>query len=495
MKQTQRLGLGALLVCAFSAAQAQTYIVPQIADGGGWQTGLVLTNTTTSPATAALTCFKDSGGATDNWSLSFQETSSTSSLALRAAGTLFLHTYGTAATTSVGWCQLKADSGVQAYAIFTASSATATQDGTALAAQANSRVLVPFDNVSGLTTSIAIVNPDSSSEVVSVSIQTADGTVTKSSLGTLPGNGHMAFELPGKFPVTAGKRGLIEFFSSTGTLSALALRFNASGAFTSAPVYADSGSPIIGASSGSTPVTAKSLTLSATSVAASGTVTGTVTLSAAAPTGGAVVSLSSSNRLAATVPTSVTVAAGATTATFTVSAAALSTAQTTTLTASYGGSSAAASLSVTAAASSSTSWFSQLTISGTLQPVGYDSGSFAMRIARSDGNATYANMTTITGSLIGAIYLSNGTATDGAMTLSFPSASSSVTHIVKVGGSWLTISGASFRVKLAAPDTDYGYRVGKAAGTFTFTGTPYLGGGASVTVSGTFTGTYSGAVL
>src|SRR5947208_17061592 len=46
--------------------------------------------------------------------------------------------------------------------------------------------------------------------------------------------------------------------------------------------------------------------------------TGTVTLSAAAPAGGAVVALTSNNLNAATVPASVTVAAGATTARFTV---------------------------------------------------------------------------------------------------------------------------------------------------------------------------------
>ena len=46
--------------------------------------------------------------------------------------------------------------------------------------------------------------------------------------------------------------------------------------------------------------------------------TGKVTLSAAAPAGGAVVTLTSSNLNAATVPASVTVAAGATTATFAI---------------------------------------------------------------------------------------------------------------------------------------------------------------------------------
>ncbi len=62
----------------------------------------------------------------------------------------------------------------------------------------------------------------------------------------------------------------------------------------------------------------RSLALSPSTVTGSQTSTGTVRLTGAAPAGGTVVMLSSSNQAAATVPTSVTVAAGATTATFTV---------------------------------------------------------------------------------------------------------------------------------------------------------------------------------
>lgn len=65
--------------------------------------------------------------------------------------------------------------------------------------------------------------------------------------------------------------------------------------------------------------TLSSVSLSPTSVAAGNTSTGTVTLSAPAPAGGAVVTLSSGNTALATVPASVTVAAGATSANFTVS--------------------------------------------------------------------------------------------------------------------------------------------------------------------------------
>jgi hypothetical protein len=65
--------------------------------------------------------------------------------------------------------------------------------------------------------------------------------------------------------------------------------------------------------------------------------TGTVTLTAGAPSGGAVVSLSSSNTAVATVPASVTVAAASSSATFAVSTFAVSTSTPVTITAVYAG--------------------------------------------------------------------------------------------------------------------------------------------------------------
>jgi hypothetical protein len=66
-------------------------------------------------------------------------------------------------------------------------------------------------------------------------------------------------------------------------------------------------------------LTLTTLTLSPTVVTGGTSSTGTITLDGAAPTGGAIITLTSSNTQAATVPASVTIPAGATTATFTVS--------------------------------------------------------------------------------------------------------------------------------------------------------------------------------
>jgi hypothetical protein len=72
-----------------------------------------------------------------------------------------------------------------------------------------------------------------------------------------------------------------------------------------------------------------------------------VTLSAAAPAGGAQVTLGSSNTNVATVPSSMTIPAGTTSTTFTVSTRSVSSTQTVTISAAYGGVTKTAVLTVT----------------------------------------------------------------------------------------------------------------------------------------------------
>ena len=55
----------------------------------------------------------------------------------------------------------------------------------------------------------------------------------------------MSFILSSQFPVIKNHAGLAEFYSSTGNISMIALRFNPTSSFTAAPVYAQSGPPLI----------------------------------------------------------------------------------------------------------------------------------------------------------------------------------------------------------------------------------------------------------
>jgi hypothetical protein len=270
-----------LFVCTVFAsalvASAQTLVIPQIADGGGWQTELVLTNTGTTATTVTLNFFQStSGGATQNWTPPFLETSVLQNIPVPAASTVFLHTPGTAGSLSEGWAQVTGGgSAVSTYAIFTQTvPGRQNQDGTAPAAASTSRMLVPFDNTNGFVTTIAIVNTTASSESIAVSAQPNGGSAVQLSPITLPANGYSAFTLPQQFTSIASTSGLLEFYASSGSFSLIALRFNPTGAFTAAPVFPETGSPVITTGS----VAAFNGTYSGTYSAAgiSGTVTATV---------------------------------------------------------------------------------------------------------------------------------------------------------------------------------------------------------------------------
>jgi hypothetical protein len=91
------------------------------------------------------------------------------------------------------------------------------------------------------------------------------------------------------------------------------------------------------------------LTLAPSSVVGGQTATGTVTLSAPAQSGGAVVALSAGNSSIVSVPATVTIPAGATSGSFVVATKSVKRARTATVTvtASYSGGSVSATLTVT----------------------------------------------------------------------------------------------------------------------------------------------------
>jgi hypothetical protein len=94
------------------------------------------------------------------------------------------------------------------------------------------------------------------------------------------------------------------------------------------------------------PATLNALSLNPISVTGGNSSTGTVTLTGAAPTEGAAVSLTSSNNAIAGVPATVTIAAGATSATFTATTSSVAATSTSTITATYNGVARTATLTV-----------------------------------------------------------------------------------------------------------------------------------------------------
>lgn len=138
------------------------------------------------------------------------------------------------------------------------------------------------------------------------------------------------------------------------------------------------------------------LTVSPTSLTGGSSSTGTVTLNSPAAPGGAVVSLSNSNTNAATIPASVTVAAGSKTATFTIVTKAVITNTVVSITAASGGVSRSASLTVQAPALSALA-VSPVSVRGGTASTGTvtltgpaPTGGMAVTLASSNTNAATA---------------------------------------------------------------------------------------------------------
>src|SRR5262245_23474581 len=92
-----------MLTLAAVCGNAQTKIyIPQVADGGGWQTTIVVTTTTPAGAVVTSNCFQDGiGGSTASW-VPVQRVANLNA----SVGTLFLKSQGAADLVTTGWCEL-----------------------------------------------------------------------------------------------------------------------------------------------------------------------------------------------------------------------------------------------------------------------------------------------------------------------------------------------------------------------------------------------------
>jgi len=176
---------------------------------------------------------------------------------------------------------------------------------------------------------------------------------------------------------------------------------------------------------GSGSTTLYSIELAPTSVNGGTSSTGTVTLSGAAPSGGAVVTLSSSAS-AATVPANVTVAAGATSATFTVTTSAVTAATPVTIAATYGGTTKTTLLTVNPATAVALS-------SVAVSPATVNGGSPSTGTVTLNGAApTGGAVVVLSSSASAATVPANVTVAAGATSATFTVTSSAVTAATPV---------------------------------------------------------------
>jgi sugar lactone lactonase YvrE len=203
-----------------------------------WTTTFTLVNKSSAPSTARLSFFGDALDPTGNGPLILPLTfpqqaaaalplgaltggpllASSFDRTIAANASLIVTTAGPQTpTVQVGSAQLAATDAVDGFAIFH-QIPTAQEAVVPMETRSAPSYLLAFDNTSGLVLGVAVENLSAQTAVIPVIIRDDNGTVI-SSLGatiSLGGNGHTAFVLSDAtngFPVTANKRGTIEFAS------------------------------------------------------------------------------------------------------------------------------------------------------------------------------------------------------------------------------------------------------------------------------------------
>ena len=204
-----------------------------------------------------------------------------------------------------------------------------------------------------------------------------------------------------------------------------------------------------------TPTTAptlSTLSLNPASVTGGSSSTGTVTLTAPAPAGGLVVTLASNNTAAATVPASVTVAAGATSATFTVTTSTVTAATAVAISATAGVVTRSATLTVNPVAAA-------VTVSGvSLNPASVTGGSSSTGTVTLSGPApsgglvvTLASSNTAAGTVPASVTVAAG-ATSATFTVATKAVTASTGVVISATGGGVTRS-ATLTVNPATADT------------------------------------------
>ncbi len=228
-------------------------VFPHLALGGGWETVIVLVNMGTADVNFRLSFFGQDGSPLAVTFRTIPEgtllttTVAEGRLLPKASFNFVVFDQGT--TTRVGWALLDYDSGsnrLGGYAIFR-QRIPGRADYEALvplSAFDDYRFLMPFDNIQGFVTAMALTNPNLNlSNRITITALSLEGTIIAENTITLPPGGQTAFVLADRIPALANRLGTLSVVSDTSRLSGLGIRFNGTGgnAFSSVPIMNWSG--------------------------------------------------------------------------------------------------------------------------------------------------------------------------------------------------------------------------------------------------------------
>jgi len=255
-----------ILFCVFSVcAVAQTYgpkddakdgkrhalvlsvdrVFPHMATGSGWETILVIVNMGTRTITFDQNFYDQTGRPMQVTSRSIPGnqlfTTSVATGTLPPGQSLNVLLQDRGQPLQLGWSSLSYDSTndrLGGFSIFR-SIVPGRPDFEALvplSAIDDYKFYMPFDNIEGFVTSMALLNSGINATDANLTFRSTNGElITTSTIRLNPGN-QVAFSIPERFPETRGRIGVLYVQGSTNRLSGLGFRFSPGGAFATIPV-------------------------------------------------------------------------------------------------------------------------------------------------------------------------------------------------------------------------------------------------------------------
>jgi len=147
---------------------------------------------------------------------------------------LVIEAQGLGPQVALGAARLTSDQGTSGFALF-----RYDPDGQEATVPLETRnagaYVLAFDNTAPLATGVSVANLSNQPASVGMILRDDTGALLQAISLQVPANGQSAFVLGENYPLTAGKRGTVEFDSTVVQISVLGVRANGN-AFTSIPV-------------------------------------------------------------------------------------------------------------------------------------------------------------------------------------------------------------------------------------------------------------------
>jgi hypothetical protein len=213
----------------------------QVASGGGWATTITLINMSGGRVGATIK-FYDDNGRLMSLPLGYPQSGlsvvgSSEAVTIPPNGSVVIETSSDSPRALVGWADVESRGAITGYAVFSynppglpASEGTVSLDTAGLQS-----MVIPYDNVDGFQTGLALVNQSTSLAGFTCTLFDDGGAQLATFTGGLPGLGHGALFVKELFPLSSNRRGIIRI-QTTSPFTGVVLRFNPTGTFTSVPI-------------------------------------------------------------------------------------------------------------------------------------------------------------------------------------------------------------------------------------------------------------------